>query len=505
MTPRRVLLALVPGIVGLSVAVALVAAVLARVQETETRYRMIAEAMTVPSAAETIVDWSHAPTGLARPFTAYDRVRIGQALTEAWAALALSQDLGDTTALADHFSGTALERAGIAAAIAQDQGTRMAILGQTLAPRFYHLDGSLLQVEGQTLAVRYTHDEGAEPTAMLSADRTVTTLMNESSGWRVVSHERTASTPIETRPRPLDLPRLVGVNYYPAETPWRAFWPGYDRSVIARDLERILGLGANTVRIFLPREGVLDPVAGPGLLRDLGDFLAQAQAAGLFVIPTLFDLRGGYAPTTWADDRRYLDLVAPVLAASPAVVAIDIKNEPDLDFEAHGRATVLAWAQTMAHLVRQRVPGAALTIGWAAPEAAALLVPVLDIVSYHDYQPLAGVAARLETVRRQAQGRPVLVTEIGSSSFDGLLGFPGSQAEQARALSDRIAALERSDGVLVWALHDFTRVDPAAIGGTPWNRALQRRFGLFDETGDAKPAAQAVAEGFVRFLRSEAR
>ncbi len=468
----------------------------------EVTYRYISDALDSRDSALSAVDWQPPAAPLTRPFTPADADRIGVALTEAWQAVAVAQATGRTDILSDALSGVALERALAAAADAQALGGRIAVLAQSARPVFYHLDGSVFQAEVEMVVARYATDPatGALLHHETGIDTGIVTLMNESNGWRLFSYERTGTRPLAgaepERPGARLTQTLRGVNYYPAETPWRAFWAGFDTGTVAADLARIGDLGGNAVRVFLPVADFGD-AAPPERLAALATLLRLAEAAGLSVVPTLFDLRSGYGPGGWAADHRALQRVLPVLAASPAVVLVDLKNEPDLDFAAHGRGEVEAWLRTMAAAARAIAPDLPLTVGWAEAGAAPLLADTLDVLSYHDYADPGGVAARLETVRRAAGGKPVLVTEIGASSYAAAFGFPGSDRGQAAALAARLNALAAADGVFVWTLHDFAAVDPTVVGRSPWVRRLQAAYGLFDRDGAPKPAAAVVRASFL--------
>jgi hypothetical protein len=368
---------------------------------------------------------------------------------------------------------------------------------------FYHLDGSVLQVRAQVVTARYVGENGALTHVRVTRDTTLTTLMSESSGWRVFSHERQDVRPLAARKTPQtgEISQLAGINYYPSETPWRAFWANFDTEVIARDFARISDMGANSIRVFLPRDVFLEATGTEGPLVDLRILLDLAAEFGLSVVPTLFDLRPGYDLTGWPDDLRYLQRVLPVLEGHAAVAFVDLKNEPDLDFDAHGRVRVEAWLHTMIALHRDMAPGLALTIGWAAHADALTLADLLDVLSYHDYAALDQSAARLKAIRADADGKPVMITEIGESSYSALAGWPGSPRKQAARLDARLASLASADGVFVWTLNDFPDPDAAAVGHSMWVRNLQSSFGLFDPEGRPKPAAETTATFFETFLK----
>lgn len=466
-------------------------------QERTRTYRYLSEAMNPVEVPALAVSWTKPTRKLVRDVTPWDETLVGAALTQAWRAFAAASDTGETSILADHFSGVALGRAGLAATDAASAGTGMVILEQMARPEFQHLDGTVLQLAAQATTVRFALKDKALIQYELVQDEVLTILTNETTGWRIFSHERTGSKAMDLPPRPaLTLPRLMGINYYPAGSPWRRFWPEFDPSVIAADLDLIAGLGGNSVRIFLPVADFGPNAVGMQNLLHLQYFLDLAQDRGIGVIPTLFDMKPGYRPTLWADDVAYLRRVLPVLAGSSAVVLVDLKNEPDLDREGQGSGLVDAWLTTMAMMTNRIAPQLPVTIGWSSADAATGLLERVDAVTYHDYAPIEGTADRLTRLRQQSGGKPVLVTEIGASSYSLALGFPGSTTTQATALQDRLQQLAKADGVLVWTLHDFAEPDAAAVGASPWVRKLQSRFGIYDETGTLKPVGAVVKAAF---------
>ncbi|MDE9450235.1 hypothetical protein J3R80_07095 [Aliiroseovarius sp. Z3] len=458
-------------------------------------YRYIAAALAPVDVGELYVTWNAPDVPLVRPFTQADATVISRALGEAWQVLAVAQESGNPNLLADRFTGIAAERSTLSVRDATAHGGRMIVLSQRATPMFYHKDGSLFQARIEMVVARYLSHNGATLDAMeVTRDTGVATLLNDSNGWRVMSWERRTSQTLDA-PRVTFEGRLAGVNYYPAETPWRDFWLEFDATDVARDFDRIAGLNGNAVRIFLTRDAFIGARADASL-DSLARLLAVAEEKSLRVVPTLFDLKQDYSVGTWGGDALYLSRVLRVLDASPAVAFIDLKNEPDLDFEAHGEAKVLAWLTTMLGLSRSidaRIP---LSIGWSSAEAANALIEDVDVVTYHDYAPLEGAAERLDALRALADGKPIYVTEIGESSYSLVAGFPGTEAKQAKRLSERLDALREADGIMVWTLYDFPNVDPSVVGASPWVRRLQSSFGILRVDGTEKPGAASLRDGF---------
>ena len=493
MTPRsRALAALV--FLGLLAAVTLQAArSLAAALERPRLYDYFDEALSNLPQTLSAVNWQKAVVPLDREFSARDAEAIGLRLTEAWAAHANALATGIVDFLPDQFSGVALERATLSAG---EPGARMVVLHQTARPAFHHHDGSVVQVEAEALTVRFLLQGGALGAYRLTDDATVTTLLNEATGWRVFSHERRGAREVATAPLIVAPEPLRGINYYPATSPWSQFWPNFDRAEVARDLALIRGLNANVVRVFLQRNAFLDPARAERDLANLKALLTEAETAGLKVVPTLFDMRAGFEPGHWANDYRWLEAVLPVLAAAPNVAFVDLKNEPNLDYEVHGKGLVQAWLRTMAAASRRIAPDLALTIGWSNAASAGDLVDAVDVVTYHDFLPAEGTTERLATVRQLAGGKPVYVTEVGASSWSMIWRLPHSPGGQAGVLQDRLTGAATADGVFVWTLHDFPDPDAVAIGASPWRRGLQSGLGLIGPDGLEKPAAAVVREAF---------
>lgn len=464
-------------------------------QERQVTYRYISEALSALPEKTDLVSWDAPQRPLDRPFNEADAALIGRALSEAWQQLSLAQETGAAHILRSRWAGPALERAQVSTSDAVLHGGRIAVLSQRAAPVFYHKDGSVFQAEVEMLVARFVEGLDGPEGYVLARETGVATLMNQSNGWRVFTYERRTAAPLKVSAAPWS-GSIRGLNYYPGNAPWYDFWPGFDEAQVEQDFRRIADMGANAVRAFLPVDDFLRREGHERALSDLETLLALAETTGLRVIPTLFDLRGGYETGNWALDAVYLDRVVPVLAASPAVAFVDLKNEPDLDFATHGTASVTAWLRTMRAIVGETAPGLPVTIGWSSEVHALRLSDDVDVISYHDYAPLASTRDRFDAVKRGAGSKPVVVSEVGASSYEAAMGYPGSETAQAKELAERLASLDGADGVLVWTLHDFTKVDSRVFGASPWVRRLQTSFGLLRADGSEKPAHAAVREAF---------
>lgn len=485
-------------------AVLIAAKAYSTVSERDVIYRHINEALTKAPRHETDLQWKSATQTLSRPLRPADEQAVGKALETAWAAYAAAITTGQTGFLPDYFTGTALQRATKAALDGHRENTRMVLLPREARPLLFHLDGSVIQFAFTGLTARFALDEDGLAAFSFAEDGFKTIMVNETDGWRVLSHERETARQLPVGSAPYQGGILTGINYYPALAPWRKFWPHFDPKVIEGDFGLIRDLGANSVRIFLTYDEFIDPETLPGNLQNLTTLLKIADDKGLKVIPTLFDLKPNFDVATWPDDVRFLLNVTSVLQEADNIAFIDIKNEPDLDIPNYAPGLIDAWLRTMIGVIRSDLPETSLTIGWSSSGAADRLIDLIDVVTYHDYADVATATERLQQARGYASGKPVMVTEIGASAWSLLPGLTRSQETQARKLSDRLAALETSDGVFVWTLHDFPEPDATAIGNSTWVQGLQSSFGLFAINNRPKPVVEAVRSGFAEMLKTNA-
>lgn len=351
-----------------------------------------------------------------------------------------------------------------------------------LAVDFVQDDFSLAILRGTLDVVHVNHDDPA----VLRHDVRVVIEQNE-LGWNI--------TQIDDLGR-ADLPRQVatvsdiplnGFNYYPIATPWSLFWPNFNPAETEQDFAGMKALGANSVRIFLTEAAFSDP--NPKNEAALVKMLDIAAAQDMAVIVTLFDLKTGYGFDKLLIDLQTLDRVLAILNDSPARIVIDLKNQPDLDYEDHANAR--NWIASIASAAREKT-ALPLTIGWSHADYAGDFADWLDIISYHDYAPVDGTQARLDAVRAEANGKPVVVSEIGAASLNLWLGYPSSGDKQARQIRQRLDGLQGTDGVLVWTYHDFTENDRHALGHNFWIHMLQSTYGMIDFEGRLKPAVEVV-------------
>ncbi len=485
-----------------------------------------------PAAALNLIpnrppDWPVAVTWLpdeadtGRDMEPVTRTRIEDAYVRAWLQRTLSYQKGENFGLGSYFSGPALAalEADLVRGAAAGRQIEQVALGHRLQLHFYSADGSIVALTdyGANLVHRIG---GSGDTPALLTEETVPyqIIMIQIDGtWKVRQWVRREDIlpPEDVRPAAKPTPdglveaagsRLAvggrpfiirGVNYYPQESPWLEFWPNYDGALIDRDLAHMRALGFNTVRIFVPFEQFGGADVDPVMIARLRDFLNVAGRRELQVIVTLFDFRGDYSLVTWPAADRHLETLLTTFNRHPAILAWDLKNEPDLDFDSQGEDLVTGWLAHAADLARRTDPHHLVTIGWSSPAAAAALVDRVDFVSFHYYEPAGDLPGRLAALRRKiGPEKPVALTEFGLPTWNSFF-FPNGHtpAEQAVYLSQVLAAVEIGElaGSVVWTLYDFSEVPPIVAGSWPWQTGPQRHLGLIDLAGNPKPAAALFA------------
>lgn len=302
---------------------------------------------------------------------------------------------------------------------------------------------------------------------------------------------------------------IRGINYYPQDTPWHLFWENYNPDEIDTDFQLINTLGMNSVRVFVPYEWPDPPVAEDETdshspveiepeqveqqMRDnLQHLLDTADRHDLKVIVTLFDFRTDYQILLWPNADQQLHALVPYFAEHPAILAWDIKNEPDFDRAGNTPEMVDLWLGHIAYQIRQHDPNHLVTIGWADIENAHLLADAVDFVSFHYYAPADQLVEKMAALETAVSDKPIVLTEFGLPTLNSPFRPHGhTQNEQAVYYSDIRQALAQTDhgGYMAWTLYDFTRMPFGVGGGAP-----QKHLGIIDKRGDLKAAAFFLAE-----------
>jgi len=157
------------------------------------------------------------------------------------------------------------------------------------------------------------------------------------------------------------------------------------------------------------------------------------------VLVTLFDLRPNYTFSNWASDIIHIDSILSHIPNHNAVLAIDVKNQPDLDFENWGHGTVEAWLTVMARHIQMKYPNLAVTTGWSKAENAVRLKDVFDVITYHEYENPKNFEDRLNSIIAAIGEKPVMITELGSTIWRPPFIKRLGESAQAKRLESHIS------------------------------------------------------------------
>lgn len=286
--------------------------------------------------------------------------------------------------------------------------------------------------------------------------------------------------------------KLIGLNYYPASASWRDFWVDFPLADIRSDLNLARQLNVNAVRIFLNHDYFDGEDTAIDAREKLKTFLDLCRAENIQVLITLFDLRPNYALSNWSTDIKHIDAIFSTLGDHAAILGVDLKNQPDLDFDDWGQGRVDAWLTVMARHMQTHYPDLAVTAGWSTAQHALRLSGVFDIITYHEYQEPKGFADRLNQITAKANGKPVMITEMGTTIWKPPFIERMGESAQAKRLGNQLKQSNKAHGVFIWTLHDFDHIGRAVVGPLPWRQAQQRRFGIIRKDGVLRPAGMIL-------------
>lgn len=295
---------------------------------------------------------------------------------------------------------------------------------------------------------------------------------------------------------PIDFSKIRGVNYYPQKTPWDMFGENFDGVVVRTDFERIRKMGLNMVRIFVPYENFGKNIIDQNKLEQLKNVLNIALETDLKVMVTLFDFYGNYDIADWTLTHRHAEIIVNSLKNHKALLAWDVKNEPDLDFDSRGFTTVTAWLKEMIAQIKSWDPEHDITIGWSSTEAATNLTEEVDLVSFHYYKKPEDFVGAYHQLQDKVNNKPLMLQEYGLSSYSGVWNaFSGSEEKQAAYYKQMQEYISQENLPFVfWTLFDFNEVPTSVVGRLPWRKTPQRYFGCIDEEGSLKPSYQFLKQ-----------
>lgn len=288
--------------------------------------------------------------------------------------------------------------------------------------------------------------------------------------------------------------RIKGINYYPQQTPWHMFGDDFDIHTIKEDFDIIKKAGLNTIRIFVQYEDFGKSDVLSEKLEKLQQVLDQAEQKHIKVMVTLFDFYGDYSVLDWTLTHRHAEQIVSRFKSHKAILAWDVKNEPNLDFERRGESNVKAWLKEMIHQIKKYDPNHLVTIGWSDIQSTNILKDEVDIVSFHYYLDIENFATSYDQLKKDIK-KPLVMQEFGLPSDRGIWSpFGASQKKQAKYYEQFQAICKNQDiHFLSWTLYDFVDVPSSVVGKLPWRKHKQKHFGFIDKKGNKKEAFQFIS------------
>jgi hypothetical protein len=285
-----------------------------------------------------------------------------------------------------------------------------------------------------------------------------------------------------------------GVNYYPAQYPWRRFLTESNPEAIQKELLLLRTAGFNTLRIFLWNEALFvcpQSSAAPNIdgFQRLDAVIQEAAAQGFHLIVTLNDLPDDAIYSNPPYLQEQTRFIVNRYQGEPAILAWDLRNEGDIDYGANGnkkidKEPVIEWLQQTAKLVRSVDKNHLITAGWLNDSLAT--APYVDFLSFHHWEDAGRLRNRIADLR--SADKPILLEEFGYSTFRM------SPDDQSRTISEVIDASDAENllGWLVWAAFDFPLDATCVRPACPSQDNAEHHFGLWLPDYTPKPAVEML-------------
>jgi len=323
-------------------------------------------------------------------------------------------------------------------------------------------------------------------------------LLLEDGFWRIRHLVKESSEDYTSSNAVLDSKNLniQGINYYPQATPWNMFGDHFNNTIIDKDFKLIKNAGLNTVRLFVQYDDFGKSNVSQEKLKQLKQTLDIAEANDLKVMVTLFDFYGDYSILNWTLNQRHAETIVNSLKDHSALLAWDIKNEPNLDFDTRGKYNVIAWLDSMINLVKSIDKNHPVTIGWSNTESASILKDKLDFISFHYYEDIDNLEASIKTLKSDMPNKSLVMQEFGISSYNGIWNpFGNSEKDQATYYKKAQEVIAKNElQFMSWTLYDFEDIPKEVVGRLPWRKNNQKRFGFINKDGEKKTSFNYISK-----------
>ncbi len=443
---------------------------------------------------------------LERPMEDYTRKVLARDFVRALYQRNLAILARDTSQIQDYF--TVLAKAKIKTKIDEskkDYSIEKVEFNHNLKLSYYSADGQI---------VAFTDFESEHAERIWDKDRRKMIFDQDTSSYQVImiledGYWRIHNMKRVVVPKPISsstqknglslkqerLNRLIGakgINYYPQSFAFKDFWINYDSSQIEKDFKLIKKLNFNAVRIFINYEQFGKGNVIPEMLERLDHLMSVAESNGIGVFLTLFDFNSDFNLFNFTSTDRQLEIILTSLKDKKGLLAYDLKNEPDIDYNYQDSTLVNQWLSFIVKKAKLYDPNTPITIGWANADNATFLNSKLDFVSFHFYKKSGLLKPDLD--RLKLCNKPIVVSEFGKSDYQSLI-IPiwNSKNLVFRQISDisKILTKEKISS-FYWTLYDFKEVSSDVAGRWPWQKEPQKHFGLLDLNGNTKETSSII-------------
>jgi endo-1,4-beta-mannosidase len=273
------------------------------------------------------------------------------------------------------------------------------------------------------------------------------------------------------------------------------FGKTFNTTEISNDFKIIKDAGLNSIRIFIQYEDFGKGTVKSDKLTKLKQILDVAQANNLKVVLTLFDFYGNYSVIDWTLNQKHAITIINAVKNHDALLAWDIKNEPNLDFKTRGKKMVIAWLNNMISLVKSIDTKHPVTIGWSDTKSAVILKEKVDFISFHYYEGLEKLSASVQKLRNKIPNKPLVMQEFGISSYNGFWKPFGSSKKDQANYHKRAQELIEVNNLqfMSWTLYDFEKIPVGVVGSLPWRKNPQKKYGFITKSGEKKSAFKYIS------------
>ncbi|PQJ72605.1 glycoside hydrolase family 2 TIM barrel-domain containing protein [Polaribacter butkevichii] len=420
---------------------------------------------------------------------------------DAWYVKQVAYKTNTQVGIEDYFTKSA--RKNIYKLIKNNKSEKITIDATTLE---HHLDIEFFSEDGQLIVLKDTnaleYKKVFKDQKLLLETTEVSTyryvLLLEDGFWRIRHVVKEASKKFKDSlvKTPIAFSNIKGINYYPQATPWNMYGDEFDINIIKNDFRIIKKAGLNSIRIFVPYEDFGKANVKFDKLEKLKKVLDTAFSEDLKVVVTLFDFYGNYDVLDWTLNQRHAEKIVETFKDHEAILAWDVKNEPNLDFDSRGKTNVTAWLDFMIILIKKIDTKHPVTIGWSNTKSATILKDKVDVVSFHYYDKLENFETAYLKLKEEIKEKPIILQEFGLSSYGGLWRpFVGSEEKQANYYKEIQKVMTKNEiPFMSWTLYDFDNVPKEVLGRLPWRTNPQKKFGFITSSGKKKLSYKYISK-----------